>query len=64
MDKVEATPLMDAEWTEDDVADGTTRAEDGFGLCEELVYADEAYGDLVGKLFAGERRRASGRADG
>lgn len=63
VDKVEAAPLMDTERTQDNVADGTTRSKEGFGLGEELVDAGKADSGFLGKLFAGEWRRAGGRAD-
>ncbi len=63
VDEVETAPLIDAERTQNDVADGTSRAEEGFGLGEELVDAGEADSGFLGKFFAGEWRRAGGRAD-
>ena len=58
VDEVETSPLMDTERPQDDVADGTSRAEEGFGLGEELVDTGEAYSGFLGKFFAGEWRRA------
>jgi hypothetical protein len=50
--EVEAAPLMDIERPQDDVADGTTRAEEGFSLGEELVDAGEAESGFMGESFA------------
>lgn len=64
VDEVETAPLMETERTQDDMADGTSRAEEGFGLGKHLGDAGEADSGFLGKLFAGEWRRAGRRADG
>lgn len=64
MDEMEAAPLVDTKRPQDDVADGSARSEEGFGLGEELVDTGEADSSFVGKFFPGEWRRAVGRADG
>jgi hypothetical protein len=47
VNEVEAAPLMDTKRAENDVADGTTRAEEGFGLGEESIHMGEAGGGLL-----------------
>ena len=61
---METAPLIDTERPQDNVADGTSRSKEGFGLSEELVDTGEANSGFLGKFFARKWWRARGRADG
>ena len=65
VDKLKSAPLVDAERAKDDVA-GTSLggAEDFFGFVAEEVDAAKVFGDGVGEVFAGERKRCRSGRDG